>query len=185
MNFATVTLISLGLAMDSFSVSVTSGFTRNDVKVRHAFRVAFFFGLFQAVMPIIGWLVGVNIIDFISDFDHWVAFILLTLIGCRMIYESVRAEPSNRILNILNPYTLILLSIATSIDAFAVGLTFPWFNVSPIMPAITIGAVTFTLSLLGVLLGKGFGSLLGSKVGIAGGIILILIGIKILVEHAL
>jgi len=133
-------------------------------------------------MPIIGWYAGVHILDLISDYDHWVAFFLLTFIGSRMIYESIRKE-SNRLVSSLSIKVLLILSIATSIDALAVGLSLSLLKVSIIIPAIVTGVVTFSLSFFGVYLGGRFGRLLKNRVESLGGLILVAIGLKILLEH--
>jgi putative Mn2+ efflux pump MntP len=175
-------LIALGLAMDSFSVSITRGLTNTPTRMSlEALKVAFFFGLFQGIMPVLGWLAGVSIITFISGFDHWIVFGLLTFIGLRMIYEATTTE-SKKMVSSSSFSVLIILSIATSIDALAVGLSLSFLEASIFTPAITIGIITFALSFLGVYLGKRFGSFF-EKIGILGGVILIGIGIKILIEH--
>lgn len=133
-------------------------------------------------MPIIGWYAGVHILDLISDFDHWVAFFLLTFIGSRMIYESIRKK-SNTIVSSLSIKVLLILSIATSIDALAVGLSLSLLKVSIIIPAIVTGVVTFSLSFFGVYLGGRFGRVLKNRVESLGGLILVVIGLKILLEH--
>ena len=181
MDIVTI-LIALGLAMDSFSVSITRGFTNTPRRMSiEGLKVAFFFGLFQGIMPVVGWLAGVSIIDFISGVDHWIAFGLLTFIGLRMIYEAVTTE-SKKMVSSSSFSVLLMLSIATSIDALAVGLSFSFLEVSIITPAIVIGIITFSLSFLGVYIGKRFGGFF-EKIGVLGGIILIGIGIKILTEH--
>jgi putative Mn2+ efflux pump MntP len=175
-------LIALGLAMDSFSVSITRGFTNTQTRMStEALKIAFFFGLFQGIMPVVGWLAGVSIIDFISGVDHWIAFGLLTFIGLRMIYETTTVE-SKKIVSSSSFSVLLMLSIATSIDALAVGLSLSFLEVSIITPAIVIGIITFSLSFLGVYIGKRFGGFF-EKIGVLGGIILIVIGMKILTEH--
>ncbi len=175
--------IAFGLAMDAFAVSITSGLTIKSLKINNALRIAIFFGLFQAIMPLIGWLAGLSFRDFISGVDHWIAFGLLSIIGCKMIYESSKMELSNKRINPLNVYVLLMLSFATSIDALAVGLSLSFLNVSIALPAIIIGIVTFLLSIFGVYLGNRFGHYFERKIEIIGGLILIGIGIKILIEH--
>ena len=174
-------LIALGLAMDSFSVSITRGFTTKTRTSIEAIRTGFFFGLFQALMPVAGWLVGLSIINLISGFDHWIAFGLLVFIGIRMIYESITKE-SKQIVSSSSFKILIIMSIATSIDALVVGLSLSFLETSIATTVITIGIITFFLSVLGVYLGKKFGSYF-EKIGILGGIILIIIGVRILIEH--
>ena len=178
----TILLIALGLAMDSFSVAIANGLATKTFKITKALKISAFFGFFQAIMPIIGWYAGVYILDLISDFDHWVAFFLLTFIGVRMIYESIRNESDNFVRS-HDIKILLILSIATSIDALAVGLSLSFLEISVLFPAIVIGVVTFLLSFLGVFVGGRFGSILKNKVEVLGGLILIGIGLKILLEH--
>lgn len=178
-----VVLIALGLAMDSFAVSITSGITMKNPRINSALKIAMFFGLFQAGMPIIGWLAGLTVIEFISGIDHWTAFGLLGLIGCRMIYESIKIESKKTETNYLSLYVLLMLSVATSIDALAVGLSFAFLRSFIATPIIVIGIVTFLLSFLGVFTGNRFGKFFGKRIKTVGGSILIGIGIKILLEH--
>ena len=168
--------------MDAFAVSITSGITIKRLHINHALKIALFFGLFQAFMPIIGWLAGLSLRDYISAVDHWIAFGLLSFIGCKMIYESITVQSSKKEINPLNVYVLLVLSIATSIDALAVGISFAFLKVSIVTPVIIIGTVTFLLSYLGVYIGDRIGHFFENKIEIAGGILLIGIGIKILVE---
>jgi len=182
MNLLSILLIAVGLAMDAFAVSITCGLTLKKLKIKHAFAIALSFGFFQGVMPIIGWLAGVGFRNFISSIDHWIAFGLLIAIGVKMIYESFKLESSvkNRELS----WTFLLfLSIATSIDAFAVGLSFSFLKVEIITPSCIIGVVAFILSMTGVVVGKKIGHLFERKIEVFGGIILILIGVKILLTH--
>lgn len=183
MDILTMVLIAIGLAMDSLAVSITSGLAMRELKISKALKIAIFFGLFQALMPVVGWLAGLSLTDLISGIDHWIAFALLSLIGCKMIYESIRLESREKVIDPMNVYLLLMLSIATSIDALAVGITFAFLEVSIVTPIIIIGVVTFLLSLLGVFVGNKFGHLFEKKIGIAGGLILIGIGIRILIEH--
>jgi putative Mn2+ efflux pump MntP len=183
MDMITIILIALGLAMDAFTVSITSGFALRSLKIRHAFRIAVFFGLFQAVMPGIGWLTGNNLRGFISGVDHWIAFGLLSIIGCKMIFESTQMRSNGKEIDPLNIYVLLILSVATSVDALAVGLSLSFLNISIVTPAIIIGMITFLLSFLGVILGNRFGHIFENKIEIVGGLILIGIGAKILFEH--
>lgn len=183
MDMLNILFIAFGLAMDAFAVSITSGLTIKNLKIKHAFRIALFFGLFQAIMPLIGWLSGLTIKDFVMSIDHWIAFILLSFIGCKMIYESTKIESEKIKTNPLNMYTLLILSIATSIDALAVGISFAFLLVSIITPILIIGVVTFILSFIGVFIGNLKGHLFEGKIEIFGGVILIGIGLKILIEH--
>lgn len=179
----TIVVIAVGLSMDAFAVSVTSGITIKRLKIEHAVRIALFFGAFQATMPVIGWLAGLGLSGFIANVDHWVAFGLLTIIGCKMIYEAYALSPDERKSDPLSIQVLLVLSIATSIDALAVGVSFALLDVSIITPAIAIGVITFTLSLLGVLLGGRLGQLFAKRAEIAGGLVLIAIGVRILLAH--
>lgn len=182
MDTITILLIAFGLSMDAFAVSITSGLTISRLKIKHALRIALFFGLFQAFMPIVGWLAGIGLRGLIYGFDHWIAFGLLAVIGVKMILES-RKMREDRTIDPLNIYVLLILSIATSIDALAVGLSLSVLNVSIATPAIVIGLTTFLFSFAGVFIGKKIGHLFESWIEVAGGIILIAIGIKILAEH--
>lgn len=183
MDIYTTIFIAIGLAMDAFAVSITSGLAIRQLKVNHALRIAAFFGFFQAIMPIIGWAAGIGLKDFISAVDHWIAFGILSIIGAKMIFESMAMKPSDKKIPDLNIYMLLMLSIATSIDALAVGLSLSFLNISIITPAIVIGIVTFLFSFTGVYVGDRFGHFFESKIEAIGGFILIAIGIKILIEH--
>ena len=177
----TIILIALALAMDSFSVSITRGFTKAKPQMStEALKTGFFFGVFQAIMPIIGWLAGLSIIELISGFDHWIAFGLLSLVGTRMIYESLTS--GSRKIASSSSLKVLIMSIATSIDALAVGLSLSFLEESILTPAFIIGIITFSLSFLGLYLGKKLGNYF-ERIGILGGIILLIIGFRILVEH--
>ena len=181
----TIIFVAFGLAMDCFAISITSGITIRHLRINYALKIAIFFGSFQAVMPAIGWLAGLSLRDFISDVDHWIAFGLLGFIGCKMIYEAIKIEAGEKEIYPLNSYVLLMLSVATSIDALAVGVSFAFLKISIVSPIIVIGIVTFLVSFLGVFIGNRFGHFFEKKIEIVGGIILIGIGIKILVEHLL
>ncbi|MBW1824278.1 MAG: manganese efflux pump [Deltaproteobacteria bacterium] len=182
MDIVSIVIIAVGLAMDAFAVSITSGITIKRLHINHALKIALFFGLFQAFMPIIGWLAGLSLRDYISAIDHWIAFGLLSFIGCKMIYESITVQSNKKEINPLNVYVLLVLSVATSIDALAVGISFAFLKVSIVTPVIIIGTVTFLLSYLGVYIGDRIGHFFENKIEIAGGFLLIGMGIKILVE---
>jgi len=169
--------------MDAFAVSVASGLGAKVLRVRHAIRLALFFGLFQAIMPLLGWYLGSILSGFISKVDHWVAFGLLSIIGVKMIYESFVIEKEERQCFPHGIYALLVLSVATSIDAFAVGITISVLNTPILVPAMIIGLITFCFCIAGVAIGKRFGQFFEGKVEIAGGIILIGLGVKILIEH--
>ena len=185
MSIITTVLIALGLAMDALAVSITCGSIIKRLKINSAFKIAVFFGSFQALMPLVGWAAGLTFRDYITSFDHWVAFGLLVLVGGKMIYESFQKESGKKQIDPLNLSILLVLSIATSIDALAVGLSLSFLNVSIILPAIIIGVITLALSFAGVFLGNKLAHLLKTRIELLGGLILIGIGIKILVEHLL
>lgn len=183
MQIYSIFFIAAGLAMDAFAVSITSGVTIKHLKMRKAFTIAIFFGLFQAIMPVIGWLSGMALRDFISDIDHWIAFALLCIIGLKIIYESFRFESDKKTIDPLNTYVLFILSVATSIDALAIGISLSFLGISIALPAIVIGLVTFLFSFIGVYMGNKVGHFFEKKIEMFGGIILIGIGIKILIDH--
>jgi putative Mn2+ efflux pump MntP len=184
-DILTLLLIAFGLSMDAFAVSITSGITIKDQKLNHALRIGLFFGSFQALMPLIGWLAGLSLRDLISGVDHWVAFGLLSLIGGKMIYEATKIGRNEKEANPLGVFALLILSIATSIDALAVGLSFAFLKISVATPVIVIGLVTFVLSFFGVLVGNRLGHFFEKKMEIIGGLVLIGIGVRILIEHLL
>jgi putative Mn2+ efflux pump MntP len=183
-DLATILLIAVSLAMDAFAVSIAHGIATQNRKVATGLAMAGSFGAFQAFMPVLGWLAGLSFIELISGFDHWLAFGLLAFIGGRMIY-SARANPKEEKETKLTASVLLILSIATSIDALAVGLSFSLLRVSIATPVIVIGVVTFLLSFAGFSFSNKLGQFFESKVRVIGGIILIIIGIKILLEHLL
>jgi putative Mn2+ efflux pump MntP len=180
-----IIFIAIGLAMDAFAVSITSGITIECLKIKHAFRIALFFGLFQALMPILGWLAGIGLKQYVEAFDHWIAFGLLLFIGGKMIYEALWISEVEKKCDPLNLYVLLGLAIATSIDALAVGVTFAFIKIPIITPALVIGVITFSISFSGVFIGNRLGDQLGSKMEVIGGIILIGMGVKILLQHLL
>ncbi len=176
--------IAIGLAMDAFAVSIANGVSIKNLRIRHVLVIGSAFGFFQGFMPIVGWLAGMGFRDMIASVDHWVAFGLLLLIGVKMMYEAFKIEEDDKPSDTsLNASRLLLLSIATSIDALAVGLTFSCIGVDIVTPALIIGLVTLVLSVLGVIIGDKIGHLFEGKIEFAGGIILIAIGTKILFEH--
>lgn len=177
-------MVAIGLSMDAFAVALCKGLNMKKLNYRHALIIGAFFGGFQGIMPLFGWILGRQFEQYITSFDHWIAFILLAFIGGKMLMEAFNQDEevleSNEQLNIKE---LVVLAIATSIDALAVGITFAFFQVS-ILPSITlIGITTFILSVIGVVLGNRFGVKFKSKAEIAGGFVLIFIGVKILLEH--
>ncbi len=184
MDLTSLLAIAVALAMDAFAVSLAAGAVLCPVTWRHCFRLGFHFGLFQGLMPIIGWLAGRNVQQYILSWNSWIAFSLLLFLGLRMIHEAVSDErPDKPATDPSRGLTLVALSIATSIDALAVGLTLAMIGVTIWMPALVIGLVALVFSVAGVLLGNRIGSIWGSRVEVLGGLILIGIGGKILLQH--
>jgi len=180
MGFPELLLIAVGLSMDAFAVSICKGLSLKKLRARDALLVGLYFGGFQFLMPVIGWALGYRFEHVIESVDHWIAFGLLTVIGVSMIREARQAEEFN---DDLSFRTMLLLAIATSIDALAVGVTFAFLQVRILPAAGLIGVTTFLLSALGVYIGHLFGLKYKAKAEIAGGVILIFIGVKILLEH--
>ena len=186
MSNVTIILIAVGLAMDAFAVSVSSGITIRRMRARHALLIALFFGAFQAVMPVLGWLIGASARTIVSSFDHWIAFGLLVSIGGKMIYDARKNKDNGQApFDPLNTWILLTLAVATSIDAFAVGISLSFLNVSIIRPVLVIGAITFAMSFVGAHIGNAFGHVFEKKLEILAGLVLIGIGCKILLEHLL
>jgi putative Mn2+ efflux pump MntP len=183
-DIVTVLFIAIGLAMDAFAVSMAHGMTVQNRRVATGLTMAVSFGAFQAFMPVLGWLAGLSFIELISGFDHWLAFGLLAFIGGRMIYTARTASKEEKETKLTAP-VLLILSVATSIDALAVGLSFSLLRVSMTTPVIVIGVVTFLLAFTGFSFGNKLGKFFKRKVQAIGGIVLIAIGIKILLEHLL
>lgn len=186
MSLLSLFLLAIGLSMDAFAVSICKGLATTKITVKKSIIVGLWFGGFQALMPAIGYLVGTSFRDCITSFDHWIAFILLFLIGGNMIKESFskKDEDEEEYNCSLRFKEMLLLAIATSIDALAVGVTFAFLPNVPILPAVAfIGVITFLFSSVGMKIGNIFGTKYKSKAELAGGIILVLIGSKILIEH--
>ena len=187
MGFVELFLIGVGLSMDAFAVSICKGLGMKRLNMKQALVIGLFFGGFQALMPLIGWALGTQLADFITPIDHWIAFILLALIGGKMLFDAFRGddegeagEPKDTRLDFKE---LLMLAIATSIDALAVGITFAFLGVNIVWAIAVIGVTTFALSVVGVAVGHAFGARYEKGATIAGGIVLILIGCKILLEH--
>lgn len=185
--FITLVLMGVGLAMDAFAVSICKGLSMKKVNKKQCLVIGLFFGGFQALMPFIGYVLGSQFQKYITSIDHWIAFILLGLIGGKMIIEAVREKDEpveiEQMDAPLDIKELFILAIATSIDALAVGITFAFLD-TPILEAVSIiGITTFIISVLGVYVGNFFGNKYKSKAEFAGGLILVLLGIKILLEH--
>jgi len=185
MGLITIVVIAVGLAADAFAVSVVSGAAYKRLEIRHAFRIASFFGGFQAFMPVIGYLAAKSMVKYIAGYGHWIAFGLLLLVGSKMIYESFKIKSAGNTFDPSSIVVLLVLAIATSIDALAIGITLSIIKSSIIIAVLIIGLVTFILSYIGVFLGKKLEHFFESGIEAIGGIILIAIGIKILSEHLL
>ena len=173
-------LISIGLAMDAFAVAVCKGLAMKKFELKNVLKVGIYFGVFQALMPTFGYVLGKNFENLIVSIDHWIAFILLLILGINMIRETFKDEEVNDNFDIK---TMIPLAIATSIDALAIGITFAFLRVNIFEAVLLIGIITMVMSFLGCIIGKKFGDKFEKKAQILGGIILILIGVKILLEH--
>ncbi|MDO4830240.1 MAG: manganese efflux pump MntP family protein [Clostridia bacterium] len=181
MNILEIFIIAVGLSMDAFAVSICKGLSVQKLKPKHMLLVGVYFGGFQALMPLLGYLLGKQFEWLITSVDHWIAFGLLVLIGANMIKESF--DKSDEVNDSFSVKSMLLLAVATSIDALAVGVTFAFLDVQ-IVPAIAIiGTTTFVLSVIGIKVGNVFGAKFKSKAELAGGIVLVLMGIKILLEH--
>jgi manganese efflux pump family protein len=185
MNYLEILLISLSMAMDAFAVCLGAGAQEQTIGPRPTFRLAFHFGLFQFLMPVLGWFAGATIERYIALYDHWIAFALLAFVGGRMVYSGFHPEEDVEKDDPSRGWTLVLLSIAVSIDALAVGLSLGIVGVTIWIPAVVIGIVTSLVSWLGLRLGNKLGEKFGKRMEIVGGIILILIGIRILLGHLL
>jgi len=183
MQLLTIIIIAVGLAMDAFAVAIASGSAYKQLKIKHAFRLAVFFGGFQAIMPLIGYFAGITVKEYCADYDHWVAFILLNAVGIKMIYESFKISPTKKGFDPSNILVLLALSVATSIDALAVGITLSFITNSIVIAVIIIGLITFAFSYLGVLIGRKLGHFFENKIEAAGGLVLIALGLKILIQH--
>lgn len=184
MDLLVIVGIALGLAMDAFSVAIGVSVALGGTSRRQTFRLAWHFGLFQALMPIIGWAAGTSVRPWIERWDHWLAFVLLGVVGGRMIFESVRgdrSEPTQA--DPTRGWSLVVLSIATSIDALAVGLSFAALGVQVWTPAAIIGITAAAMTMLGTLGGRALGARFGSRMAVAGGFVLISIGVWIVFEH--
>ncbi len=185
MDLLTLIGIAVALAMDAFAVALSAGVLLNPISGRQLFRLGFHFGLFQGGMPVIGWLAGVGLKKFVTVYAPWIAFILLTLVGGKMICEALKdhqVETDRR--DPTKGFTMVLLSIATSIDALAVGFSLSLLGVVIWVPAVVIGVITASLTVAGMLLGRNIGTRWGGRVEVFGGGILVIIGFKILLQAA-
>lgn len=181
MGILEIALIGVGLAMDAFAVSICKGLSMKKLNLKKAIIIGLYFGIFQALMPTLGYFLGKGFENLVVSIDHWIAFVLLSFIGIGMIKEAFKDE--EEINDDISFKTMLILSIATSIDALACGITFAFLRVNIFLAVLLIGIITFTISVLGVYIGNKFGDKLEKKAKLLGGIILIGIGLKILIEH--
>ncbi len=185
MKFITLIFIGLGLAMDALAISISNGISKKNFSIKDSIRQSFYFGGFQFIMPLIGWGLGTNIRQYIEVFDHWIAFILLLIIGVNMIKECFDEDIQDYEVYYIDRKTIIIQAIATSIDALAIGISIAILNVNIIYASSIIGVIAFIFSFFGGIIGNSIGDILNKKAEIIGGIILIIIGIKILLEHTI
>jgi putative Mn2+ efflux pump MntP len=184
MDLITVFVLAIGLSMDSFAVSISCGLAEQKVSFSHAVKIALNFAFFQGMLPIVGWFMGTSVKSYVEGVDHWIAFALLAYLGGKMIYEGLTMPTDKKESDIYSFRHIMKLSIATSIDALVVGFSYALAETEKIFGgALIIGGVTFFFSMLGIRIGKDVGGKFGSKVEILGGLILIGLGIKILIEH--
>lgn len=182
MGIIELLLLGIGLAMDAFAVSICKGLSMKKMNWKSAIIIALYFGMFQAVMPIIGYILGNAFESFVTSIDHWIAFILLCFIGGSMIKESFDSEDENKN-DKVDFKTMIVLATATSIDALTIGITFAFLDVNIVLAVTIIGIITFMLAIIGVKIGNKFGDKYQNKAEFFGGLILILLGLKVLLEH--
>lgn len=186
-SFGAILLLALGLAMDATAVSTARGLATPKILPRHVALVALFFGGFQALMPLVGWLVGSRVGPLVQAWDHWIAFALLSAIGGKMLWEArggpAESDQDSRAADLFGIKVMLVLAIATSVDALAAGFTLPMLNAPVLLSLVTIGLTTALLSALGLFAGRRFGALLGRRLDLAGGLVLIGLGTKILIEH--
>jgi putative Mn2+ efflux pump MntP len=184
MDFLFLLILAIGLSFDTFAVSISCGLVVRKITFWNASRIALSLALFQGLLPLIGWFFGNELRPLLADYDHWIAFGLLTILGIKMIMESLSADKEERKFDPLKFWVMIYLSLATSIDALVVGFGFAMLQVHIFWAIAIIGGVTFLVAMLGMLIGKQTGNKFGKRMEIVGGLILILIGIKILVSHS-
>ena len=185
MSFLELLVIAVGVSMDAFAVSICKGLSVQKVRPRHALSTALWFGGFQALMPLIGYFIGVSFADFVSAVDHWIAFVLLGMIGGKMVKESLEHDGSCEVDSDFSFRTMFVMAVATSIDALAVGVSFAFLRVNIWTAVLLIGLVTAVFSGVGVEIGNVFGCRYKSKAEFVGGAILFVMGVKILLEHTI
>lgn len=185
-DFLSIILIAIGLSADCFAVSLSAGISNRSHSWLQIIRVAFSFGFFQGLMPVLGWLAGRTIVDIIADYDHWVAFSLLAIVSGRMFWEAFHSKDSQeKEVDVSRGFMLLTLSIATSIDALAVGLSFAFLEVDIALASSTIGVIAFIVTIIGFILGKKASKLVGKRAVVIGAIILLIIAFRILLSHIL
>ena len=185
-GFFSVLLIAIDLSVDCFAVALSGSISMRTVSSLQVLRASLAFGLFQALMPVLGWLAGQTVVELIADYDHWAAFVLLALVGSRMIWKSLHSEDGrSENADITKGLLLLTLSLATSMDALAVGLSFAFLDTNIALASLTIGVIAFVATIIGFLLGRKVGNLVGKRAETVGGIVLIGIGLRILSEHIL
>lgn len=185
MSFGAILLLALGLSMDAAAVAAARGLATPKILPRHVVLVAAFFGGFQALMPLVGWVIGAQVGPLVRAWDHWIAFVLLGAIGGKMLWEAWGDDGDGEAQagDLYGYKVMTVLAVATSIDALAVGITLPMLDAPLVLSLVTIGVTTAVLSALGLFAGRRFGALLGKKLDVAGGVVLIALGVKILLEH--
>ena len=183
MELLAIITIAVGLAMDTFAVSIVTGAAYKQLHLRHTLRMAGFFGGFQAFMPVVGYLAGLTVRQYVLNYDHWIAFGILAAVGLKMIYESFKIKEERKTPNPANLAVVLVLAVATSIDALAVGITLSLVTHAIMLAVIIIGAITFGLSFAGVYIGKKFGHFFEGGIEVIGGLVLIGLGIKIVIQH--
>lgn len=184
MDLLTVSILALGLSMDSFAVSISCGLAERKISFHHAVKIASSLALFQGILPLLGWFLGSSVKIFLERFDHWIAFALLAYLGGKMVYESLDKNNTERMSNVYSWRNILAISIATSIDALMVGFSYALASTSNLFEgALIIGGVTFFFSMLGIRIGKNVGNRFGKRMELLGGIVLLAIGFKILLEH--
>jgi putative Mn2+ efflux pump MntP len=185
MSYSAILLLAVGLAMDATAVSAARGFATARILPRHVLLVALFFGGFQALMPLLGWFIGSTVGRLVGDWDHWIAFALLGFIGAKMLWEARETDESGTLKDkdLFGLHVMLALAIATSIDALAAGITLPMIGAPLLISVVTIGVTTALLSAAGLYAGRRFGALLGKRLDVLGGVVLIGLGVKILIDH--
>ena len=185
LGIISILIIAIGLSMDCFAVALGAGCSLGKIRKIQVLRISLSFGVFQAIMPLIGWLVGRTVIDYVAPYDHWVAFGLLAIIGGHMLWEFFEKKEKEENVDVTRGVRLIILSVATSIDSLAVGLSFAFLDVNIGIAVAIIGTVAFIVTAVGVIAGRKIGQLIGRWAELAGGLILIGIGLRILLSHLL